>query len=121
MKENSHQATPEIYRETAREVLGDSVQYTMNSDSSFVLCQHITRTAEPPQQQRVSYCVINMDTHQIVYQAHVANGLVKWYSKKELQIRNLKAFPTVRQEGIFIYNLETKKRTNISAYQSQRE
>ncbi len=121
MKENTPIDSLELFKETAREVLGDSLDYTINADSTLVLCQSIRRGTEPPQPQQVKYCVIDLKTNQLLYKSHLANGSVKWYGQKELQVRNFKGFPTVNEEGIYIYHLETKKRTKYGEYPSQTE
>ncbi len=114
MKEKTNQGDLSSYQLTAQEILGDSIQYTVNEDSSMVLCQRIRKSPGPPQIKEVSYCVIDMDSGGVIHKANLANGEVRWFSPVEIRIRNFKGYPTVNQKGVYIYNLETKSKSNQS-------
>lgn len=109
------------YRQLAESALGDSLQYSMNLDSTMVLCQRVKRAAEPPYVQQIAYCVIDIFSNQIIHEAHFANGSVTWHEQKQLLIRNFRGYPTVKSEGSYIYDLKNEKRIKFYGQDVQKE
>ena len=110
MKEKSRQDDQLSYKDLAQQALGDSLQYTMNSDSSMVLCQRVRQTSEPPYIRQVHYCVVELGSNEIIHQANMANGKVTWHHKNQLRIQKFKAYPTLDDKGGYIYDLKSQSK-----------
>ncbi len=112
-KNDLHSQMAPQYIELAADILGDSLQYTFNPDSTLVLCQKIAQEQDPPVPREVHYCVIDVTANQVIHQAHMANGSVAWHSREEIAVRNYKGYPTVNDEDLYLFNLKTGHKTPL--------
>lgn len=102
------------YQSRAQTALGDGLTYELNPDSTLVLCQKVTPSANEAHRQNVKYLVINLHADSVIHQAEIPNGTVSWYNNTQLKVRNFLGYPAVNNEGLYIFDLLEKKRIKLS-------
>lgn len=103
-------------QQIAEKKFGEKVEYKLNSDKTYVLCQKIMPELLRNPNQLLEFFVYDIQHEEIIYEDTIANAKISWYNNTKLKITKQKGYTTHSTDTgkwTYIFDLKTKKRVTL--------
>lgn len=99
------------YQQIALKKFGEKVEYKLNPDKRYALCEKIIPAPVLNPNQLTEFFVYDIQQDKIIYEDKIANVKISWYSNTQLLISKQKGYtthPTDTGKASYIFDLHLK-------------
>jgi len=117
VSQNKSLQSEKTYQQIASEKLGEKVDFKLNSNKSYVLCQKIKTALELNPNQPIAFFVYDIKKNEIIYEDNIANAKISWYNNTQLKIVMQKGYivsPEDTGKSIYFFDLKSKKKIPLN-------
>lgn len=112
----------ESFQQIAEKNFGKNVDYKLNPNKNYVLCEKATSDLLRDPNQLIEFFVYDIQKEKIIYRDKISNAKLSWYNNTQLQIINQKGYTTNSEDNgkwIYIFDLKTKKRVTLKNHNNK--
>ncbi|MGZ2368349.1 hypothetical protein ACXR6G_01005 [Ancylomarina sp. YFZ004] len=101
------------YQQIAQQKFGDKVDFELNSDENYALCEKIISEPRLNPNQLIEFFVYDIQKGEIIFEDKIANAKISWYNNTQLLITRQKGYitnPNDTGKWTYIFDLQSKKK-----------
>lgn len=101
------------YEQIAVKKFGEKVEYKLNSDKTYALCEKMILEPLQNPNQLIEFFVFDIQKEEIVYSDKIANIKISWYNNAQLLITRQKGYiadPTDSGKSTYVFDLKSMKK-----------
>ncbi|MFA9372244.1 MAG: hypothetical protein ACERIH_11095 [Labilibaculum antarcticum] len=101
------------YQQIAEKKFGEKVEYKLNPNKTYALCQKMTLDLLQNPNQLIEFFIYDIQKEEIIYEDKIANAKISWHNNTQLLIIKQKGYiknPTDTGRWTYIFDLKSKKK-----------
>ncbi len=107
------------YQQIAQQKFGEHIEYKLNSDKSYALCQKVIPESALKPNQLIEFFVYDIQKGEIIYENKIARAKISWYNNTQLLVVEQKGYitdPSDTGKLSYIFDLQSKKKITSNQF-----
>jgi len=107
------------YQQIAQQKFGEHIEYKLNLDKSYALCQKVIPESALKPNQLIEFFVYDIQKGEIIYENKIARAKISWYNNTQLLVVEQKGYvtnPSDTGKLTYIFDLQSKKKITSNQF-----